>query len=223
MILKLGEDSLCDICTDHPRFRNFYSSFTEMGLGLCCEEAARIILNYSEPFSLEGECEPDDEEGFYLAYRKRLFDILAKRGKSILNRFEEISSEFGFKFSEFSLEKLCDTYIAMERLDENWGDELIKLKNYSFDMKIFTDGKFSIPFEQLACYFLFRHFTDALYDGRMAERVKFSLAGSFIIGALCGMKGNPSIRDMEEFARRYSAEVEYSEENTEILLKAFEE
>ena len=228
MILQVGEDKLCDICSDHPRFRNFYSDFTEMGLGMCCEEAARVILNCEEPFELcllngDGNISPDDDEDFYIAYRQRIFDILSKRGKSVLKRFEEVSEEFGFKFSDFSLKTLCDTYINMERLDSTWGDELLKLKDYTFDMKIFEDKKFQLPFEQLACYFIFRHFTDALWDGKMAERVKFCLAGCFIIGAFLSMHDEKSIEIMEDYARRYSAEVEYSEENTEMLLDAIEE
>ena len=58
IIKRLGEDALCDICTDHPRFRNFFSEHTEMGLGLCCEEASRIILSSDEPFELV----PTDED-----------------------------------------------------------------------------------------------------------------------------------------------------------------
>ena len=36
IILELGEEALCDICTDHPRFRNVLPDRTEMGIGLCC-------------------------------------------------------------------------------------------------------------------------------------------------------------------------------------------
>ena len=53
IILNLGEDSLCQICNDHPRFRNYFSDRIEMGLGLCCEEAGKIILGQDSPFSLE--------------------------------------------------------------------------------------------------------------------------------------------------------------------------
>ena len=33
IIINLGESALCNICDDHPRFRNFFESRTEMGLG----------------------------------------------------------------------------------------------------------------------------------------------------------------------------------------------
>ena len=52
IILEKGEDFLCQICSDHPRFRNFFTNCTEVGLGLCCEEAARLILSQEEPFSM---------------------------------------------------------------------------------------------------------------------------------------------------------------------------
>ncbi len=71
LILKYGKGILCQICRDHPRFRNFWSDRTELGLGLVCEEAARLILFSSgaeEPMRLvelsdDGEPEecPEDE------------------------------------------------------------------------------------------------------------------------------------------------------------------
>ena len=53
IILTLGEDHLCGICSDHPRFRNELPGRVETGLGLCCEEAARLILEHQEPVRLE--------------------------------------------------------------------------------------------------------------------------------------------------------------------------
>lgn len=44
MICHLGESSLCDICREHPRFVEVYGDIMEKGLGLCCEEAARLLF-----------------------------------------------------------------------------------------------------------------------------------------------------------------------------------
>ena len=52
LILTLGEDSLCQICADHPRFRNFFSGRTELGLGLCCEAAGALILSQPAPMQI---------------------------------------------------------------------------------------------------------------------------------------------------------------------------
>ena len=45
MIIDHGEDFICDICKDHPRFRNFYDDRIEMGIGLCCESACDLIID----------------------------------------------------------------------------------------------------------------------------------------------------------------------------------
>ena len=82
IILNLGEDSLCQICADHPRFRNFYENATEIGLGLCCEEAGRIILGQDIPFSLvlhsddDYENGTDDTDSEFYNFRENLFKML---------------------------------------------------------------------------------------------------------------------------------------------------
>ncbi len=40
------------ICADHPRYRHFYTGVTEVGLGLCCEAAARQALTRREPLRI---------------------------------------------------------------------------------------------------------------------------------------------------------------------------
>ena len=53
IITEYGDGAICDICYLHPRFSNFYEDFTETGLGLCCEEAVRIILTEKEKFNIK--------------------------------------------------------------------------------------------------------------------------------------------------------------------------
>ena len=55
LILTHGEGYLCQICTDHPRFRNFWTGITEVGIGLSCEAAASIILGRKAPMRLVAE------------------------------------------------------------------------------------------------------------------------------------------------------------------------
>ena len=52
IIINEGEDMLCQICADHPRFRNYYDNVTEIGLGLACEAAAELILTSKEKSTL---------------------------------------------------------------------------------------------------------------------------------------------------------------------------
>ena len=62
IILAKGEGYISEICTEHPRFYNFFSDRTEVGLGLSCEEAARIILSQTEKTVLLPFSEDDEEE-----------------------------------------------------------------------------------------------------------------------------------------------------------------
>jgi lysine-N-methylase len=60
---NLGEGALCDICREHPRFVEVYGNVMERGLGLCCEEATRLLLAGNGPLAfVNEECdEPEDE------------------------------------------------------------------------------------------------------------------------------------------------------------------
>ena len=44
IFINLGEEHLSQICTHHPRYYDWFLNGEEQGLGLCCEEAARLIL-----------------------------------------------------------------------------------------------------------------------------------------------------------------------------------
>ena len=86
MILRRGEDFLCDICRDHPRFRSFWSDRTELGLGLVCEEAARLILGRETPMRLvtlsdDGKIEPlPEDEAWLLSVREGLLAGITETG-----------------------------------------------------------------------------------------------------------------------------------------------
>lgn len=221
IICEYGEDALCDICTLHPRFRNFFDSFTETGLGLCCEEAARIILTGEEPFSIPHPEECSEVEAVFLARRQRIFEILQEREKTMGERFSYLAETMGFSF-DFSFEELKQTYLSLERMDEHWTKVLEGLEGFSFDGRIFEDMEFQKPLEQLAVYFIFRHLTDALWDGGYVSRVRFALMSCFFIGALWEKSrqetGGIHWESLIDLARMYSAEIEYSEENTARLL-----
>jgi len=225
IICECGETALCEICTLHPRFRNFYSSFTETGLGLCCEEAARIILSETETFliALPQACSLTEEETVFFAERNKIFETLQDSGKSIGARFSSLAEAFGFSFS-FSLDRLCELYLSLERLDEAWTEKLESIEGFSFGGEIFEEKAMQKLFEQLAVYFVFRHLIRAIWDGDFASVVKFTLGSCYLLGALLAYQkeknGTISLADMVETVRMYSAEVEYSEENLEALMNA---
>ena len=66
IFIHLGEEHLCGICREHPRFYEWYEDipglmdWRETGLGLCCEEAVRLLV--SEPFALVVQWESEEEQ-----------------------------------------------------------------------------------------------------------------------------------------------------------------
>ena len=221
IITELGEEGLCDICSLHPRFRNFYSDFTETGLGLCCEEAVRILLSEKEKFNIEipEGTVLDEDESVFFAERQHIFDILQNRDESVLQRFDKLSAEYGFEF-EFDASETADYLISLERLDECWTTELQNLAECGCDKSIFERDEFSTPLEQLAVYFIFRHLPKALGYFDYADCAKFALVSCYVIGLLWQFhKCNPNDDKMLDIVRMYSSEIEYSEENTESLME----
>ena len=51
--ISLGEKALCEICTEHPRYHEWYGDWKESGIGLSCEAAAKIIFTEETPTEFE--------------------------------------------------------------------------------------------------------------------------------------------------------------------------
>ncbi|MDO4439319.1 MAG: flagellin lysine-N-methylase [Eubacteriales bacterium] len=56
--LKMGEEALCQICNDHPRYYEYFPDRKEAGVGLCCEAACELIMFNEEPVSFVEEYFP---------------------------------------------------------------------------------------------------------------------------------------------------------------------
>ncbi|MEE1154891.1 MAG: flagellin lysine-N-methylase [Acutalibacteraceae bacterium] len=83
IICNLGENALCQICNEHPRYYNFYKDVEEKGLGLACEEACRIILTEEKPINFintenNKACNIYTTDDIYLNFLIEVRDILIK-------------------------------------------------------------------------------------------------------------------------------------------------
>ncbi|MBQ2880854.1 MAG: flagellin lysine-N-methylase [Clostridia bacterium] len=225
IILNIGEEYLSQICTDHPRFRNFFSDREELGLGLCCEEACRIILSNNEKVTLEvmeddfSENQLDEDETFLLEYRERLFSLVQDRSLSIKERCELVLESLQIEFSDTFMSKCVDELLKMEIMDASWKNILLKLKSTSFDDSL--DKRFSVAFEQLLVYFIYRHLTDSADVSEIAIRSAFAFLSLKIISGIFNMLKHGSYSEdfslLCDICRMYSSEIEYCEENTERL------
>jgi lysine-N-methylase len=222
LILELGEDALCQICSDHPRFRQFYGDRVEIGLGLCCEAAGELILFRSEPMRLvclEGPDGSEDgwtdpEEEAFFARRAELLALASDGSIPLAERLETLLTTVGTSLPGTAA-GWREILLGLERLDPAWDAKLDRLERWTL-----PDG-WDGPLTRLLEYFLYRHLSGSLEDGRLAERVAFSVLGVRVVGALLA-SGEATRERLVELARLYSSEIEYDEDNVEALLAILE-
>jgi hypothetical protein len=137
LITTHGEESLCRICTDHPRFRRVMADRVELGLGLCCEAAAELILSRREPMTLiplpmaEAASEPaahaDPEEldsvtTTLLEARGAVLKILQDRTRPLSDRIRHVLTALRIRFPMSTCAAWAEFLRDMERLDPAWDD-----------------------------------------------------------------------------------------------------
>lgn len=93
IIREWGDDALCEICREHPRFHNRFEGVWESGLGLCCEEAARLTLTRQAPFALcveempsSSDERPDEKTTAVLHLRGAALALLQNRSLPLFHR-----------------------------------------------------------------------------------------------------------------------------------------
>ena len=103
-----------------------------------------------------------------------------------------------------------------ETIDRSEKLETLAEQN-TFDAPSLHTPQWETAFEQAAVYFLFRHLPAALEDGDIASKAAFAALSVGILRGLCAGNAAPTPDDLVEFARMYSSEVEYSEENLQTV------
>ena len=218
IILRHGEDHLCQICADHPRFRNFTDNRTETGLGLCCEAAAKLILGETAPVTLEiiGDGGESGNEREFFALRDSMFAILQNRERTIEERIADLVAFADARLPEKSMTEWAEFFQSLECLDPARDEVLSKIT----DEFPFPYDTFALPVEQLLVYFLYRHLTPAIDDGMFAARTAFAVLSTRMVYAMASVLadgGELTFEHFTEAARMYSSEIEYSEENLDAI------
>ncbi len=219
IIINLGENHICKICTEHPRFINGLPERTEVGIGLTCEEAARIILSETEAFALVGAKETDDE---IILLRDKVIAILQDGKRSFKRRIEGVLNEANAALPSRSLAEWRDVFASLERLDENWDKRLDLIKNdIDFDAFAHHMGSRMREYENLLIYFIYRYLANAPDFYEAATRAAFAVLCTGIIHAIGAAMyeayGEFTFYDQIELCRAFSSEIEYSEDNVYAL------
>ncbi|MBR6676607.1 MAG: flagellin lysine-N-methylase [Clostridia bacterium] len=217
IITELGEDFLCDICREHPRFYNFTKEGAEVGLGLSCEEAARIILSsdgYGE-FTEVGELTDADGAPFFdgCEIRDEVYSVLRDESISYDGRLSRIYGIMGVSPFEKGREEWVALLSSLEYLENRHKDLFC-----AFELVKNTPRELEKPLERALAYFVYRHVTAAQDEDEARAELGLSL---FLERLLCSLAKNSPEADIAELARIVSEELEYSEDNTEALKDEF--
>lgn len=245
LIIETGDcNLLCDICREHPRFYEWFPGVTECGLGLCCEEVCRILLENDEPFSLVEESDGEEivlenkediaESDFYIflsAFREKLFEIFFSKDinfeEKLVKLLSKTESFCGEEIKIRNYKNSLELYKKTEPIDENWTDYIRNLsENFQSFLNAETEfkekTKVDMIYSKILAYVLYRHFTKAVFDKSIKERICFAVESVRFI-YLCDLKtfyekGELTLKDRIENLKNWSKQVEYSEENTDLLI-----
>lgn len=94
----LGEEALCEVCTEYPRFSLIYGNVEQKALSLSCEEVGRILFARTEPeklvdITLPGSCDDGEDDPAYVAFlewvQQQAVAILQNRTHTVAVRMRE--------------------------------------------------------------------------------------------------------------------------------------
>ena len=216
IITHLGEEYLCHICREHPRFYNDTNDGKEVGLGMACEEACRLILsseNYRQMVMVgefDGEVDLIDFDALF--HREQLYSILSDHSLPYNERLQIIANTYGVFLSEKSNNEWRDLLGSLEYLNEAHRSLFA-----SYTSDLFTPEGLEIYLERALAYFTYRHTTAAWDEDEFRTAVGFSLFCERLIASVACTEGVKDLTGIVEVARIVSEELEYSEENTDTL------
>ena len=219
IITECGEDFLCDICREHPRFYNRTSHGLEVGVGMACEEAARIILtsdSYAELIPLDvSDGEPLRAEFDSTSERGRIYEILSDRALPYRERLGKIYSEYKLDLTAIPDGEWREVISSLEYLDGRHKELFL-----SYTVAASVPCEYEPYLERALAYFIFRHTAHAQHAEEFRTYLGFAcfmerLLASLISRGACDESG------VILLGRIISEEIEYSEDNTENIILTF--
>ena len=230
IICELSEESLCDICREHPRFYTTLDDMIFGGVGLCCEEAARLVLSAETPeyitLETEGEGEACDGEllEIFLALREEITKIFVEKEQTLVYIVEELKgligkaqaradteSENPYKIREVSHKTIVEIVENSELLS----DELPTLLKKSLCQKstVFKNNTVNNYLQNILLYFLDRYLPKAVEDGDFLSKLKICLISLKAIELLFHGEEDLTLDRAVYLTKLYSKEIEYNEDN----------
>lgn len=211
IILNCGEDCLCDICREHPRFYNFTNAGKEVGVGMSCEAACKLILssdNFDEFVVLSEYAKPIEATEFDATEeRNKVYQILRKDDFTLSEKIQQISDHYNICIDDEEIRKALEN---IEYLDISHKELFTKFTTENIDNKSIKN-----ELTRAFAYFVYRHCSEASDYEEFFLSLNLALVCTRLISSLSTKK------NIEEIARIVSEEIEYSEDNIEKIKNSF--
>lgn len=215
VVLELGEEGLCDTCHMHPRFYKYIEDLELCGVGLSCEASVELLTEDMQSnqviFTIEddnGEFSPDERLTI-----QNIFELLAFDIDPAL--FQYIPSPDAQYYTS-----LLDLYGTTEPIDEEWTAQVNKLSSdidkLTTSVQTYVATHDMSLFNKIFQYILYRQI-DMLADYSLEAILSYAKDGVEYILMTSALEGSP----LKQVAR-WSQQIEYDEDNVELLLQHYE-
>ena len=215
IIIDSGEEYLSDICREHPRYYNESARGLEVGLGMACEEAARIILSSDgyRDFVVVGESDGDVEPAEFDAIGEitRIYDILAT-DDSYAAKLSRIYEEWEAAPDKCTDDEWRELLAGLEYLNEAHADLFS-----CYSSAIGSAGDNDKYLERALGYFVYRHCASAVDESDFHASLGLALFLERMLASMMASYGAKGLEGVTRVARIISEELEYSEDNTDLI------
>lgn len=202
IILNIGEENICEICTMHPRFFTMLDDVELCGVGLSCEKTCELLLGDEK--DLVFYIENTEEEVSFS-------EVLAVIGLNLPNEMQE----FSLAVNAENINKVLEIMAKTEPIDENWSKELSIMQdmdNVELKAKEYLENSDKNILNKIYQYILYRQL-ERLVDIDIEALINYAQYSILFI-----ILHTMISKELGESVRRWSEQIEYDTDNVDLIL-----
>lgn len=202
IILNIGEENICEICTMHPRFFTILDDVELCGVGLSCEKTCELLLGDEKDLVFYIE---DTEEELSFS------EVLAVIGLNLPNEMQE----FSLTVNAENINKVLEIMAKTEPIDENWSKELSIMQdmdNVELKAKEYLENSDKNILNKIYQYILYRQL-ERLVDIDIEALINYAQYSILFI-----ILHTMISKELGESVRRWSEQIEYDTDNVDLIL-----
>lgn len=202
IILNIGEENICEICTMHPRFFTMLDDVELCGVGLSCEKTCELLLGDEKDLVFYIE---DTEEELSFS------EVLAVIGLNLPNEMQK----FSLAVNAENINKVLEIMAKTEPIDENWSKELSIMQDMDdveLKAKKYLENSDKNILNKIYQYILYRQL-ERLMDIDIEALINYAQYSTLFI-----ILHTMISKELGESVRRWSEQIEYDTDNVDFIL-----